>query len=99
MNNKKTVELTVPLLVVQALSTTLECKSNDCLISSDKELAKIVKTIGNTDLQLPLRRMNLAQSVMVCLEILANTVKPSQLARHGKTKHLEHEEKPLQFFQ
>lgn len=33
------------------------------------------------------------------LEIPANdSMKPSQLARHFKTKHAEHEDKPLQFF-
>lgn len=37
---------------------------------------------------------------MPCLEILANDgMKPSRLARHLKTKHPEHEDKPLQFFQ
>ena len=47
-------------------SATLEGKNNDCLISSDKKLAKIikiVKTIWNTDLHLPLLMMHLALSI------------------------------------
>lgn len=46
-----------------SLSTTLEGKHNDYLISSDKKLAKIIKTIRNTDLHLPLLMMYLALSV------------------------------------
>ncbi|CAM4646942.1 unnamed protein product [Lepidochelys kempii] len=93
-----------PTPSMSSSSPTLRGKNNDDLIRSDKKSAKKIRNYQEDYLKYGFTSTIINDEphpkCILCLEILSNdSMKPSRLARHLKTKHPEHEDKPLQFFQ
>ena len=91
-----------PAPSTRSLSGTPWGKINS-LIRSDKELAKKIWNYEDDYLKYRFTSAIINKpppNCTLCLEILANdSMKPSWLARHLKTKHPEHEDKYLQILQ